>query len=122
VGALTIPASGLVYFDANCFIYSVEKVEPYHSLLRPLWEGARASQIQIVTSELSWMETLVKPFKDANLPLEWLFRPLLFANDVRLIPATLSVWEDAAHLRGLGLKTPDALHAATADRRARRFS
>lgn len=114
MGALNVPASGVVYLDANGFIYSVEKVEPYYSLLRPLWEAARTSRIQIVSSELSWMETLVKPLRDANLPLERLFRSLLSASDVRLIPATLALWEDAAHLRGLGLKTPDALHAATA--------
>jgi len=32
---------------------------------------------------------------------------------VNLIPVTLPLWEQAARLRGLGLKTPNALHAAT---------
>jgi predicted nucleic acid-binding protein len=47
--------------------------------------------------------------------LEQLFRALLHAREVQLIPATLSLWEHAARLRAnTGLKTPDALHAATA--------
>lgn len=29
MGALDLPASGVIYLDANCFIYSVERIEPY---------------------------------------------------------------------------------------------
>lgn len=29
------------------------------------------------------------------------------------MPTTLTIWEQAARLRALGLKTPDAVHAAT---------
>ncbi len=40
---------------------------------------------------------------------------LFQAPEVRLIPATLSLWEHAARLRATaGLNTPDALHVATA--------
>jgi predicted nucleic acid-binding protein len=47
--------------------------------------------------------------------LKQLFRALLHAREVQLIPATRSLWEHAARLRAnTGLKTPDALHAATA--------
>jgi predicted nucleic acid-binding protein len=38
----------------------------------------------------------------------------LSAREVNLIPVTLPLWEQAARLRGLGLKAPDALHAANA--------
>jgi len=42
-----------------------------------------------------------------------LFSSLFKASEVRLIPATRPLWEEAAHLRAeTGLKTPDALHAA----------
>ena len=44
-----------------------------------------------------------------------LFRDLFGTDDFRLIPATRSLWKDVARLRAsTGLKTPDALHAATA--------
>ena len=113
MGSLILPPSGSVYVDANSVIYAVEKIEPYRSFLAPLWPAAQAGQLSIVTSELTWLETLVKPMRDGNAALELLFRAFLTAREVRLAPVTLSVWEQAARLRALGLKTPDALHAAT---------
>jgi PIN domain. len=82
--------------------------------LEPLWQAASAGSIAIITSELTWLETFTKPLRDQDSQLEALFRALLSAQEVTLLPATLPVWEQAARLRGLGLKTPDALHAATA--------
>ena len=111
--ALILPPSGSVYIDANSAIYTVEKIEPYYSFLAPLWPAAQAGQVSIVTSELTWLETLVKPLRDGNAALELSFRAFLTAREVELIPATPALWEEAARLRGLGLKTPDALHAAT---------
>ena len=61
----------------------------------------------------SWLETLAKPLREGNVALESLFRAFLTAREVRLTPATLPLWEHAARLRALGLRTPDALHAAT---------
>ena len=113
MGSLILPPSGSVYLDANPIIYAVEKVEPYHSLLAPLWLAAQSGQVCLITSELTWLETLVKPLRDGNTALEFLFRAFLTAREVELIPTTLALWEQAARLRGLGLKTPDALHAAT---------
>jgi len=64
--------------------------------------------------ELVLLETLVKPLREADTLLEHLFRSLLYSREVRLIPATAAIWEHAARLRAsTGLKTPDALHAAT---------
>ena len=113
MGSLILPTSGSVYIDANSAIYAVEKIEPYYSFLAPLWPAAQIGQISLVTSELTWLETLVKPMRDGDAALELLFRAFLTAREVELVPATLPLWEQAARLRALGLKTPDALHAAT---------
>lgn len=113
MGSLILPTSGSVYIDANSAIYAVEKIEPYHSFLAPLWLAAKTGQVAIVTSELTWLEALVKPLRDGNTVLELLFRAFMTAREIELIPMTLAMWEQAAHLRILGLKTPDALHAAT---------
>ena len=113
MGSLSIPASGLVYLDTNTVIYAVERIEPYRTLLEPVWQAAQAQQISLITSELTWLETLVKPLRDQNILLETLFRSFLTAKEMTLVPATLPIWEQAAWLRALGLKTPDALHAAT---------
>lgn len=115
MGTLTLPNTGPIYLDASRFIYSVERIEPYHTLLAPLWRQAQTGQFVIVSNELVVLETLVKPLREGDTVLEQLFRALLHAREVQLIPATLSLWEHAARLRAnTGLKTPDALHAATA--------
>ena len=36
MGALTLPVDGLIYIDASGLIYSVERVEPYRTLLEPV--------------------------------------------------------------------------------------
>jgi predicted nucleic acid-binding protein len=115
MGSLTLPLSGPVYLDANGFIYSVERIEPYRTLLEPMWLLAQTGQFGVVSSELVILETLVKPLREGDAILENLFRSLLAAREVRVIPATALLWEQAARLRATtGLKTPDALHAATA--------
>jgi len=116
VGSLTLPPSGIVYVDANSAIYSVEKIEPYNSLLLSMWQGAQAGDFRIVSSELLLLETLVKPLRTADAVLEASFRALLLSShELRLIPITISILDSAAHLRAAtGLKTPDAIHAATA--------
>ena len=116
MGSLNLPASGPVYLDTNSFIYSVERIEPYYSLLSPLWSAASSGQFEIVSSELVLLETLVKPFRAQDGLLADLYRNLYRSREVRLIPATALLWEQAAELRAriVGLKTPDALHAATA--------
>jgi hypothetical protein len=59
MGTLNIPASSLVYVDTSPVIYSVEKFPEYVPLLAPLWLKLQAGEIQIVSSELILMETLV---------------------------------------------------------------
>ena len=115
MGQLILPIGGPVYVDANAIIYSIERVEPYRSLLTPMWEAVRAGRFTLASSELVALETLVKPLRDGNVRLEMLFRSILAAAEMDLIPATLETWEDAARIRAeTGLATPDALHVATA--------
>ena len=115
MGALTLPTGGSVYIDANAIIYSVERIEPYRELLAPMWQDARAGRFALASSELVVLETLIKPLREGNARLEMLFRSIFAAAEMDLIPATLTTWEDAARIRAAtGLKTSDALHAATA--------
>ena len=110
MGALSLPASGLVYLDANPIIYTVEKHPVYGPLLEPLWRAAQAKTIEVVTSELA-----VGPLKSGNKPLERDYEQALLGTDMRLLPITQPILREAAQLRATTkLKTPDALHAATA--------
>ena len=115
MGSLDLPLAGLVYIDANCLIYSVERVEPYRTLLEPMWQQAQDGNLTIVSSPLLVVEALVKPLRDGNTEIEMQYRELFDANEVRLLEASYGVFEDAARIRAdTRLATPDALHAATA--------
>ena len=108
MGSLILPTSGSVYLDANGFIYSVERIEPYRTRLEPMWQAAQTGHIEIVSSELTLLETLVKPLQAEDTELERLFRSLLNSREVRLMPATPPIWEHATRLRATILRVwPD---------------
>ncbi len=61
------------------------------------------------------METLVLPLRNFDTDLVQTYESLLTASEMQLIPVTLSLFRDAANLRATtNLKTPDAIHMATA--------
>lgn len=118
MGSLELPNAGYIYLDTNCFIYSVERIDPYRAVLDTLWEAVsvREEELIVVTSELTLHEVLVKPLKTEDATTATIFRIILrHSPDVRMSPISQAVLEEAARLRAtIGLKTPDAIHAATA--------
>jgi predicted nucleic acid-binding protein len=119
VGTLILPSSGLVYFDANCVIYSVEKHPVYWPVLEPAWQAAKGKTIEIVSSDLVLMETLIGPLKSGDAGLASAYEQLFQQPQTRLLPITHAILREAARLRATTkLKTPDALHAATAQQTA----
>lgn len=115
MGRLVLPRSGIVYLDTSPVIYSVEKIEPYYTLLEPMWLAAQAGDIILISSELLLLETLVKPLRDADIALEQSYRDLLVGStELQLIPINSLILETATRLRAtIRIKTPDAIHAAT---------
>ena len=97
MGPLALPLAGLVYLDAIGLIYSVERVEPYRTLLEPMWQEAQDGNLTIVSSPVLVVEALVKPLRDGNTEIEMQYRELFGANAVRLLEASYAVFEDAAH-------------------------
>jgi len=115
MGSLIVPSSGLVYFDTNPIIYSVERHSTYWPLLKPLGQAAQSGRVEIVSSELTLMETLVGPLKTGNTVLANVYEKLFQQAQTRLLPITQPILREAARLRAsTKLKTPDALHLATA--------
>ncbi len=115
MGSLTVPSAGLVYLDANSMIYSVEKHPVYWSFLQPLWLAAKGKTIEIVSSDLTLMETLVGPLKSGDTALANTYEQLFQQAQTRLLPITQPILREAARWRATTkLKTPDALHVATA--------
>ena len=112
---LNLPNLGPIYLDSCVFIYSVEKVEPYRTILEPLWFQAGTDGLTLLTSELTIAEVLVRPIREGNQELARVYRELFQAPGIRLIPATRRIWEEAARLRAqTNLRTPDAVHGTTA--------
>jgi predicted nucleic acid-binding protein len=111
-----LPPSGQVYLDTQAVIYSVETIPVYWPLLQPAWDASRAGQITLVSSDLTLMETLVGLLKRGDPVLMKAYEDIYQSAEVRLIPITQPVLREAARLRATipGLRTPDALHAATA--------
>ena len=115
MGPIELPSYGAIYLDTSAIIYSVERNEPYLTLMAPVWRQAEAGQFILVCSELVLAETLVRPIREGNADLEMALRAVFAAPEVQLVATTRQLWEDTARLRAeTGLKTPDALHAATA--------
>lgn len=117
MGSLSYSLSDPIYIDANILIYTVERVQPHVKALRAFWRWTNIQGIVVLTSELTVLESLVGPLKANDQGLEARFRRLLFQSaNLRLIPVSRSILERAADLRAStpALKTPDAIHAATA--------
>lgn len=116
MGQLSLPGSGAIYLDSNAVIYSIERIEPFAGVLDAVWQACDARRIEVVASVLVVVETLVKPLRQHDDLLLQLYRDLLLGSDeVRLIDIDDAIAERAAQLRAdAGLKTPDAIHAASA--------
>ena len=114
MGQLSIPPNATIYVDTAPVIYSAEINLDYWALLQPLWSKSQANEINIISSELLWLETLVFPLKNHNTALIEIYEDL-FKDDIQLIAINQSILRSAASLRAVtNLKTPDAIHAATA--------
>ena len=111
---LILPNSSLVYLDTSVVIYSVEQVPDYYQILEPLWEKVQREEIRVCSSELILLETLVLPLRTGNQNLLQAYDQLL-SSSLQLIPIRQEILREAAQLRSdYNLKTPDAIHVATA--------
>ena len=115
MGQLSFPPLAKIYLDTAPIIYSVEKHADYWQILVPLWQSLKADEIEVYTSELTLLETLVQPIKQNNQTLISAYDTLLTKTEIKLQPINLEVLRESANLRATqNLKTPDAIHAATA--------
>lgn len=102
-----------LYLDACIVIYLVERNPVYENQIRRLL-GER-SGAQICWTDLTRMETRVKPLRENNRPLLASFDQFFSEPVADHIFMGREVFERATALRAeYGLKTPDALHLAAA--------
>ncbi len=115
MGTLILPATGVVYVDTAPIIYSVEKNPQFAALVDPLWDALEVGSLEVVSSELTLLEVLVVPIRQNDSYLIAAYEQALIGSDLRLLPIDTAILRAAAELRAsTKLKTPDAIHAATA--------
>lgn len=115
MGRLDLASGTRLYLDTAPIIYAIEEHDVYWLHLQPIWTAFTAGEVQIVTSEITLLETLVRPLRDRDSKLADTYNELLTGSEVFLIPISTDILRAAAELRAKhNLKTPDAIHAATA--------
>ena len=105
-----------VFFDSAPFIYVFEDNPPYKKLLAPAFLAVDDGTIHAVSSLITVIEVLSKPYHLEQWDLVKRYRDF-FGNQskIELLPLTMEVADLTAQIRGqYGLKTPDAIQWATA--------
>ena len=102
--------------DSGPLIYWFENTEPWAFVLDPLYAAAEQGGRPLTASALVLVEVLTGPLKAGGRSLAArLERALVHGPWLELVPISRAVLVRAAELRAqYGVKTPNALHLATA--------
>lgn len=116
MGQLNLPDLARIYIDTVVLIYAVEQAPVYGSLLGELWAKCQAGNLEVFTSELILLETLVMPIRNSDTFLINAYERLLRSPQIQLLSIDQLILREAARLRSVtpSLRTPDAIHLATA--------
>ena len=110
-----IRSGATVYLDTNAIIYLTEGNPDFKASIEGLFVEIERAGARLVTSELTFTEVLVVPFRVGNDEVAAAYERLL---DTLIEPIPLGRQELflAAKLRAntFKLRTPDSLHLATA--------
>lgn len=111
-----LKGSERVYLDTNCFIYFLEKHPIFFPVILPVFEAAMNGNYQIITSQLTLAELLIRPYQLGRSDIAITYREFLVdAEIVMLTPISLNVLDKAAAIRAAHKTAlPDAIHIATA--------
>jgi predicted nucleic acid-binding protein len=106
----------LVGVDTAPFIYYVEQHPTYFTLTKAIFERVSKDLLLVSASALALTEVLMKPIQATNTHLHQEYRDLLLnTKNVSTIAIDINIAVRAAELRATyNLKTPDALHVASA--------
>ena len=116
MGRLDLPDTGAIYIDAQIPIYASNGHPVYAPVIELIWQSAQAGDVTVVSSELTLLETLVSPLRSGDVQLAAVREALWNRPNMCLRRIDQDILREAARLRAAvpGLKTPDAIHAATA--------
>jgi predicted nucleic acid-binding protein len=105
-----------ILLDTNSIIYFLQNVNPYSTILKPLFSLCEGQKLAVFISLITEAELLVGPLKEDNK--ETLAKVQLFLNTFpgfKVIPISRQIGYTAASIRAkTNLRLPDALIIATA--------
>ncbi len=105
-----------IYLDTSPLIYWVEEYTDYTAKMDRIIDIIESSPLQALTSTLTLAEVMVQPLRDGNTDLAQIYHDFLVSSaDYRLVSVTSEIAISAGAIRArYALRTPDAIHAATA--------
>ncbi len=113
-----MPSVSRLYLDANIFIQMFEGAGPVTDALFDLFDRCNPTKKSFMaTSELTFAETIIDPYRKRNEALIQLYDNWTLSNAIMEVgPVNRDVLYAAAVLRADygSLKLPDAVHLATA--------
>ena len=116
MGLIEELGDGPVALDTAPFIYYIEESPPFLAAIKPVFAAADAGSLNLVTSALTLLELLVVPFRAGDKVLAARYERILTnSRGVTVVDLSRDLLRHAAWLRATtGIKTPDAIHLATA--------
>jgi len=105
-----------IYFDSAPIIYYTEDRIPFADIIEKVMQYIIQNNIQIVTSVISVSECLTKPIRENDTKLITIYERFFEqTQNMNVIDISFPIARKSADLRAqYGLRTPDALHIATA--------
>lgn len=109
-----------LYIEAAPLVYYAEENLKYVERVEAIITAVEVAPIEAVSSVITLTEVLTHPLRLGQIHYAQEYRDILLHNSgFRLLPVTESIADSAASLRArYNLRTPDAVHAATAIRAA----
>jgi predicted nucleic acid-binding protein len=106
----------IVDLDTAPLIYLIEDQPAYAEPLARFFEATRLNRVRLVTSVVTLVEVLTKPFREGQPALVERYRNILIGSgELSTLPVSTEIAERAARLRAIfSLRTPDAIQVATA--------
>lgn len=98
------------------FIYFVEQHPTYVDRMRTIFHQVHRGTPQVITSVITLTEVLVMPIQTNHTQYQQEYREMLLNTaHITTLPVSSAIADRAAYLRAqYGVRTPDALHVATA--------
>ncbi len=105
-----------LYIDTSPFIYYTENRPEFLAQVKAVFAYQEINNIDTITSVITLSECVTKPLKvNDSLLVSAYERFFLKTRNISMTPVTLQISRRSADLRAnYGLRTPDALHIATA--------